>query len=156
METITTMNKPKKTSLVNNALWSSILDIFIILIHLFLLLKPHLTFVPNNYLADTMVSMSISFIFILLLSIIIILAISQTRNLEKQDELSKLHKYKAGYISKYICIVCAIAAIWLIKDFSFAFSDDYFDNIRIPFIIFFFSQLVENISFIILEKCNLE
>lgn len=156
MENTELMNKPQKSSLVKSAVWSAILDFFIILIHLYLLLKPNLTFIPDNYLSNAIISIGICFIFIILMIVVLILAISQTWNTEKQDELSKLHKYKAGYISRYICIICIIVAICIIKDFRFAFTDDYFDNMRIPFVIFFFAQLVENIIFIILEKFNLE
>ncbi len=156
MENTELMNKPKKASLVKNAAWSVASEILLIFIYLFLLLKPKLIFIPNDYLADALVSMAACISLVIFAIIYAIVAISQTWHTEKQDEMSKLHKYKAGYISKYICIVAIVIAVWIIKDFSFAFTGDLFTKISPIIIVYAFSQLTENIIFIILEKCNLE
>lgn len=156
METTGTMNKPKKTSLVKNAAWSAILEATLVVINIVMFIKNQIIFTAEDYLAPVPLPLFISSASSILLIIIAILAIAQTKNTEKGDELSSRNKYKAGYISKYVCVIVLTAVIWHIHDFSFAFTGDFIDNLRLPITIFMFSQLVENIIFIILEKCNLE
>ncbi|MBE5876238.1 MAG: hypothetical protein E7290_05070 [Lachnospiraceae bacterium] len=156
MNNTQTLNRPKKTSLVKSAAWNIASETILIMTYLYLLIKEQIDFTPEEFLTLYPTFRLISFLNITLLIVTLILMIVHTCNADKHDELSKLHKYKAGYLSKYICIVCIALAIWFIKDFNFAFTNNFFDNLRILFVIFFFSQLVENIIFIILEKCNLE
>ena len=156
MEATKTMNNLKKTSLVKNAAWSAVLEVTLVVISIIMFIKNQMVFTAEDYAAPIPLPLFISTASAVLLIIIGILAIAQTKNTEKGDELSARNKYKAGYISKYICIIALTAAIWHIHDFSFAFTGDFIDNLRLPIAIFMFSQLVENIIFIILEKCNLE
>ncbi len=156
MNSTQTLSKPKRTSLVKNAAWSAVLEATLVLINIIMFIKNQIIFTAEDYLAPVPLPLFISSASFILLLIIGILSIVQTKNTEKEDELSSLNRYKAGYISKYICIIALIATIWYIHDFGFAFTGDFVDNLRLPITIFMFSRLVENIIFIILEKCNLE
>lgn len=156
MNSTQTLNKPKRTSLVKNAVWSAILEATLVFINIIVFIKNQIIFTAEDYLAPVPLPLFISSASLILLIIIGLLSLTQTKNTEKEDELSSLNRYKAGYISKYICIIALTAAIWHIHDLSFAFTGDFVDNLRLPITIFMFSRFVENIIFIILEKCNLE
>lgn len=156
MENTGTIKKSKKTSLVKNAAWSAALEATLVILSIIMFIKNQMVFTAEDYAAPIPLPLFISSASVVLLIIIGILTIAQTKNTEKGDELSAQNKYKAGYISKYVCVIVLTAAIWHIHDFSFAFTGDFIDNLRLPIAIFMFSQLVENIIFIILEKCNLE
>ena len=75
---------------------------------------------------------------------------------EKDDELSKLHRYKAGYISKYITAALFFIVLLVVKDFSFAFTGDFIDDLSLPIIILITGELISDITFIILEKFQLD
>ena len=75
---------------------------------------------------------------------------------EKDDELSLLHKYKAGYIGKTVSAFIFAIVVFIVKDFSFAFTGDFFDRLCLPIIIIIASELISNITFIILEKFQLD
>lgn len=156
MDTLHSMNKPRKTSLVKNAAWSIASEIFIIIIYLYLLFKPRFVFIPSNPMANSLAHIIAGLALIIFEILFVCLSFSQTRNVENQDELSKFHKYKAGYISRNVCLIAIFIAILLIKDYSFMQGGDIFAKISPAVIIFAFARLVENITFIILEKCNLE
>lgn len=97
-------------------------------------------------------------ILIILLALIFIHIFSSNINshTEKDDELSLLHKYKAGYISKTISAFIFAIVIFIVKDFSFAFTGDFIDFWGIPAIIIITSDLISSITFIILEKFQLD
>ena len=74
---------------------------------------------------------------------------------EKTDELAALHRYKAGYIAKYISLLIIAITICIIKNFEPIFTD-YYDNITIGIVILLLGELITNITFIILEKFQLD
>ncbi|MBQ7918477.1 MAG: hypothetical protein IJ324_00845 [Lachnospiraceae bacterium] len=153
----TTKAKPKKASKVKQAAWAAVLDAAVIASNLTLIAKEQMIFTAEDYLAPLPLPIMIPMITLILLVIICILTISQTKNAEKDDELSKLNRYKAGYLSQYIFIAIIIILIWNIQDFRFAFTEDPVDNfLRIPIIFVMLAQFIENITFIILEKRGLE
>ncbi|MBQ8821286.1 MAG: hypothetical protein IJZ82_01455 [Lachnospiraceae bacterium] len=161
-----TTSKPKKTSLVKQAAWSAVLDAAFVLNNIVLLIKHQMTFTAEDYATLIPIPMLISLISLVLLVAIVILTFRQTKNPEREDELSKLNHFKAGYISKYICVLLFIIAVWVIKDFRFAFTGAFqadmdlftyiMDNIYLPSIILGVALFVENITFIVLEKHGLE
>ena len=149
--------KTQKTSVVKQAAWNAVLDVALIITNTFDLIKNQITFGPEDYQTLIPIPMLLSLITLLLMIGVLIIAVNKTKNAEKDDELSKLHRYKAGYISKYVLVLTVIIAIWIIKDFSFAFTEDFFGNLmNLPLIILMFAEFVENITFIILEKRSLE
>lgn len=151
------MNKTrKKPSLVKQAAWLAILNGVVALSQIVILIKRQIPFTAEDYLAPVPVPILISLLSLIALVVTAGLTIFFTHGSEKDDELSKLHRYKAGYISKYICLALIIAIIWIIKDFRFAFPGNFMDGINLPLAIFTLALCVENIVFIILEKCNLE
>lgn len=151
------MNKTrKKPSLVKQAAWLAVLNGVVALSQIVILIKRQIPFTAEDYLAPVPVPILISLLSLIALVVTAGLTIFFTHGSEKDDELSKLHRYKAGYISKYICLALIIAIIWIIKDFRFAFPGNFMDGINLPLAIFTLALCVENIVFIILEKCNLE
>lgn len=152
----TEKNKQPKTSLVKQAAWLAVLDAACIISTLILIIKNQITFTAEDYAAPIPTPMLLSLVSLFLLVGLFLVSIQQTKNREHEDELSTLNRYKAGHLAKYICVIAIAAIIWLIQDFRFAFCGDFLDNLRLPFIFIIFSQLVENIAFIILEKTNLE
>ncbi|MBP3351580.1 MAG: hypothetical protein J6L65_04165 [Lachnospiraceae bacterium] len=151
------MNKTrKKPSLVKQAAWMAVLNGVVALSQIAILIKRQIPFTAEDYLAPVPVPILISLLSLIALVVTAGLTIFFTHGTEKEDELSKLHRYKAGYISKYIFLILIIAVIWIIKDFRFAFPGDFIDGISLPLAIFMLPLCIENIIFIILEKHNLE
>ncbi len=147
----------KKTSIANNSAWMAVLHAAIILSQTILIIKRQITFTSEDFLGPIYIPLLISIICLIFLIVIAILAFKQSKHKEKEDELANQNRYKAGYISKYILTFVIIIAIFFIKDFRFAFTGDFIDNIiTLPLIIFCFSEFVQHIVFIFLEKYNLE
>ncbi|MBQ6696318.1 MAG: hypothetical protein IJN16_06410 [Lachnospiraceae bacterium] len=149
-------NKHQKPSLVRKAVWLAILDAVVALSQIVILMKRQFPFTAEDYLAPVPVPLLISLLSLIALIVTAILTLLFSFGAEKEDELSTLHRYQAGYISKYICIGLIIAVIWIIKDFTFAFRTGIMDGIGLSVAILMLSCCVENIIFIILEKRNLE
>lgn len=156
MDNTQTINTTKKTSLVKYAAWSIALEITLIFSYLFLIFRKQWNPTPDEFMAFYPISQSISAINMILLLIFLFISIRQACNLEKQDELSRLHKYKAGYFSHRIVIFLIIIALCVAKEYGFSFTNGFSTTSYIAFIILFASQLVENIIFIILEKFSTE
>lgn len=156
MNKTTEKSKRKKPSLVRQAVCLAVLDAVVALSQIAILIKRQIPFTAEDYMAPVPMPILISLLSLIALVVTAVLTIIFTHGTEKEDELAKLHRYKAGYISKYICLALIIAVIWIIKDFSFAFPEYFMDGINLPLAIFTLALCVENIIFIILEKCNLE
>lgn len=148
----------KKTSLIQHAWGIIILNAALLLTNFISigLNHPRLTVTAENYATLIPIRHTINIFCIIILLAALILSIKQSINHEKEDELARLHRYKAGYISLYIFLLAVIVVIYAVKNFEPAFTGDFLDNIDVAYMLFAFSQCVENIVFIYLEKHNLE
>lgn len=153
----TTNAKIKKHSQFKNAVFSCIYDLFIIGSQVGLIIKRNQpfnieTYNPNNYYISTI--LCIIFIIATICSLVCIVRFAQ--HTEKDDELSKLHRYKAGCISHHITAILFAIVVFFVKDFSFAFTGDFIDGLSLPIIILMTCSFISNITFIILEKFQLD
>lgn len=152
--------KTKKHSQITKTIVNCISDIMIIGANIGLIIihqkkqEPYdmNTFDPiaNKLQIILLLIMVLAMAFILIYSAII------DSHTEKDDELSLLHKYKAGYIGKTVSAFIFAIVVFIVKDFSFAFTGDFFDRLCLPIIIIIASELISNITFIILEKFQLD
>lgn len=153
----TTKNELSKTSLVKVAAWSAAVEIAVIISNVVSLIKMQIPFSAEDYRTFIPIPTLFSLIPLLAIILLSVLSVIQTKNADKEDELSKQNRYKAGYITKYVLAIATIVLICSIKDFSFAFNEDLFSGlIYLPLTIFVFGEATENIVFIILEKRGLE
>ncbi len=153
----TTQSKPKRTSLVKAAAWSAAVEIAVIISNVITIIKWQIPFTAEDYRTFIPIPILISLVPLLAMGVILVLSINQTKNADKEDELSKQNRFKAGYITKYVLAITVIITIWVIRDFSFAFTEDVISNLmNLPLIIFAFAEATQNIVFIILEKRGLE
>ncbi len=144
--------KTTKISLVKYAMYSIALDIAILLGQLYIIIKNILPLTPI-FIGPIYLPLLISCLLLALLIVAGILTIKQWRNRESKDELADLNNYKAGYITKYICMFVAAITIILVKDFNLILREDVVGNaLSIIVICLSFTELVHNIVFIILEK----
>lgn len=148
----TTKTKRTKTSIVGNAAWVAALDAATVISQIVILIKRQINFAAEDYLTPIPIPILMTAIPLIVMILLLIVTIVNAIKTEKEDELSKINRYKAGYISKYVCLGVIIIGICIIKNFEFAFQGDFIDNISLPIVIFAFEQFVENITFIILEK----
>lgn len=152
-----TKAKTKKHSLTKSALFSCILDLVVIITHIGIIverLKPVsiLDYDPATYKMRQILRL----IFIIGSFLFLIYAFYLMATTEKEDELAKIHRYKAGYISKFISLFLFAIALYIIKDFSFAYKGDFLDNLSLPFIMLMTELFIENIIFIIFEKFQID
>ncbi|MBR4084958.1 MAG: hypothetical protein IKK33_11830 [Lachnospiraceae bacterium] len=148
----TTKTKTKKHSQVKNALLSCAVDLFIIIILVGGFVERiyranHFDiqdYNPTNVTIRNLFRLLI-ILFLIFMSIYRLKFINST---EKTDELSDLHRYKAGYIAKYISLLVIIIGICTIKNFEPIFTD-FFDNISLAIVILLFGELITNTTFII-------
>lgn len=154
----TTKAKTKKLTLTQSSLGCCIADLFLIIssiMHIVERQKP--TDVQFYQSTGFWFKMLFYCVFILLYCISIIYGIYLLYSTEKEDELSKLHRYKAGRISKFITILLFAVVLYIIKDFSFAYNDrGFLDNLFIPIIMITTDTFIENVIFIILEKFQID
>lgn len=142
----------KKVSLVKYAAYSIGLYVTILLMQFYTIIKNLLPSVPI-YIGPIYLPLLISGMMLLLLVAAGLLTMKQARHKEKEDELSQLNNYKAGYIAKYISIFVIAVIILLVKDFTLILKEDVVGNILSVFLICFsLTELIHNIVFIILEK----
>ncbi len=147
-----------KTPLTKRAFWLVILNATLLSTHLirYILRLPCLTATAANYATLIPIRQAIGILCIIVLLAVLILSVIQAGNPEKEDELAKLHRYKAGYISFYILLFAVIFLIYSVKNFEPALIGDFIDNANIAIMFLAFSQCLENIVFIYLEKHSLE
>ena len=149
--------KTKKHSQLKNALLSCIADLVIITTQVALIIKRQIPFNIETYNPSTFYIGTILCILFFIASIIFAIYLTHFQiRTEKDDELSKLHRYRAGCISKYISVLIFAIVVFIVKDFSFAFTGDFIDGLSLPIIIIITSELISNITFIILEKFQLD
>jgi len=152
--------KRRKQSQLKNAVLSSIMDLFLIIITVYFMASRWLehnnpNFETYNPIA-TVLEIIVLIIIVFVLFAFYIYYLDIRNNTEKDDELSKLHKYKAGHISNTITTILFALAVFFIRDFSFAFLGDFIQNWGLPLLIIATSSLITNITFIILEKFQLD
>lgn len=151
-----TKSTAKKIPLTKTAIYKIILNTFILLIQAGIIVKHTL---PNTpfFLGPIYVPLLISTITLIVYIVFFVFYLRKLKNTEKIDELAEQHRYKAGFITKYILIIIIILAILLIKDFSILLTNDTVGNIlSIYLIVFSLSEIIEEITFLILEKKDLE
>lgn len=153
---ITMLTSAKKTSLTQRAFWIALFNGTLLLINLINLLLNQSTITSENYATLIPLRHTIRISCIILLIVVLILSVKQTMHSDKEDELAKLHRYKAGYISLYIFLFAVIFLIYTVKNFESAFISDPYGNANVGFMLYSFSQCIENIVFIYLEKRSLE
>ncbi len=150
-------NNSFKISQIKSAVYGCIIDLSIIATQIGLIIKHQQpvnieTYNPNKFFVSSMLTLLFLIIeFFLVVGIFIF-----RKYTEKDDELSKLHRYKAGYISKYITAALFAIVFLVVKDFSFAFTGDFIDDLSLPIIILITGELISDITFIILEKFQLD
>ena len=107
----------------------------------------------SSYIGPIYLSLLYAVLMLILLIMAGILLMKQYKNREKDDELSNLNNYKAGYIAKYISVVIFSVVVLLVKDFSLIFGEDVIGNVLVVFLMSIsITDLIHNIIFIILEK----
>ena len=151
--------KTKKHSQVKTARLNCVADLFII----FILVGGFVEriyranhFDIQDYSPTNIVIRNIfRFLIIIALMFLAVYRVRFINSTEKTDELAALHRYKAGYIAKYISLLIIAITICIIKNFEPIFTD-YFDNITIGIVILLLGELITNITFIILEKFQLD
>ena len=143
----------KKVSWVRDSAYSIGLYATILLGQFYIIIKNILPATPI-YIGPVYLPLLVEVILLLLLIAAGVLTFKQHRNRETTDELAVLHQYKAGYITKYICMFVAAIVILLVKDFTLILREnDVIGNVlSIIVISICFTELIHNIVFIILEK----
>ena len=151
-----TKSTVKKVPLTKTAIYKIILNTFILVMQVGIIVKHTLPDAPI-FIGPIYVPLVISTITLIVYIAFFIFYLKKLKNTEKIDELAKQHRYKAGFITKYILIIIIILAILLVKDFSILLTDDTVGNIlSIYLIVFSLSEIIEEITFLILEKKGLE
>ncbi len=152
--------KAKKHSQLKNALLHSVIELIVIIsqVGLFIERAYRLKHFDINDYNPIRVTIRIALLAITIVILIFLLVYRFFFNLttEDTDELSNLHRYKAGYMAKYITLLVITIAICAVKNFEPILSGDFFYNISLAIMIFFLGELIENIIFIILEKFQLD
>lgn len=144
--------KTKKVSLVKCAAYAIGLDLITLLVQICVIIKNIYPSV-SSYIGPIYLSLLYAVLMLILLIMAGILLMKQYKNREKDDELSNLNNYKAGYIAKYICVVIFSVVVLLVKDFSLIFGEDVIGNVLVVFLMSIsITDLIHNIIFIILEK----
>lgn len=141
----------KKISLVRGAVYSIVLELTILIVQIYLIVKNML---PTKaiYIGPVYLPMLFSSLFLLLLIAVGIFVLSRCRKTEATDELAEFNKYKAGYIAKYISVFAMVIAIIVIRDFNVILKGDFVGFAMCILVIgISFMELVHNIVFIILE-----
>lgn len=151
-----TKSKAKKHSLIKSALISCIWELILIITNIAFVWERSVPSSILNY--EPTVIRLILYIFSaignLFFLIYYVYILSST---ETEDELAKIHRYKAGYISRLITIFLFSIILYTIKDFSFAYNNrGFLGNLSIPIIMIMTEAFIENIVFIILEKFQLD
>jgi len=144
--------KNEKISLVKSALYSIVLYMTLLLMQIYILVKNTLPPKPI-FLGPIYVPLLISCLMLVLLIAVAVLQIKQTRKAEDPDELADFNKYKAGYITKYICIFLIPIIILFLNEFNLMREEDIVDNVMRVFLIgLSITEIIHNIVFIVLEK----
>ncbi len=155
-----TNSKTQKVSQLKNTVVACIYDLVIILFYIGFLFINAKQREPYNVETFDMFAHIMQTILLLFLGAAFLtsafIAYRFALRTEKDDELSLLHKYKAGYISKTISIILFSIIVLIIKDFSFFTAGNIFDILALPIIALSTSNLISNIIFIILEKFQLD
>jgi heme/copper-type cytochrome/quinol oxidase subunit 2 len=155
-----TTKRRRKQSQLKNAVITSILDLFLIVLFVYFMFSRWQEHNNPKIEAYTPVAIALEIIVpIIILFVLLgffIYSADISSNTEKDDELSKLHKYKAGNISNTITTILFALVVYFIRDFSFAFLGDFIQNWGLPLLIITISSLITNITFIILEKFQLD
>ncbi len=142
----------KKVSLVRDSMYSIGLYVTILLGQLYIIIKHNLPLTPI-FIGPIYLPSLINGILVLLLLVVTVLTMKQHRNREKSDELADFNHYKAGYITKYICIFVFTIIILLANYFKWTLKDDTVGNVLSVFVISLsFTEMIHNIVFVILEK----
>lgn len=144
--------KSATISLSKYAFYSCLLYITLFLSQIYLVVKNTIAFGPL-FIGPVYLPLAISALILILLVAVTVLTIRKSRRKDCTDELADLHRYKAGYITKYIFGLILILTIAGIKDFSPFFTEGFISNlIRIFIILLSLWEFIENLVFIILEK----
>ena len=146
-----------KISQIKSAVYSCIIDLSIIATQIGVIIERQQPVNIETYNSKNFFISSILTLLFLIVEFFLVVGIMVFRKYtEKDDELSKLHRYKAGYISKYITAALFFIVLLVVKDFSFAFTGDFIDDLSLPIIILITGELISDITFIILEKFQLD
>lgn len=155
-----TTKRRRKQSQLKNAVISCIMDLFFIIMAVYFMTSRWQEQNSPKIEAFNPIAVTLEIIVLIIILLVLlgffIYSINISNNTEKDDELSKLHKYKAGYIGNTITTILFALAVYFIKDFSFAFLGDSIQNWGLPLLIIAISSLITNITFIILEKFQLD
>lgn len=155
-----TTKRRRKQSQLKNAVITSILDLFLIVLFVYFMFSRWQEHNNPKFEAYTPVAIALEIIVHIIILFVLLgfffYSTDISRNTEKDDELSKLHKYKAGNISNTITTILFALVVYFIRDFSFAFLGDFIQNWGLPLLIITISSLITNITFIILEKSQLD
>lgn len=144
--------KSSTISLSKYAIYSCILYATLFLSQIYLAAKSCVKFVPI-FIGPVYLPLVISVLVLILLIAVTILAMTKSRRKDRQDELAEFHRYKAGYITKYIFGLILILTIAAVKDFSPFFTEGLVHVvIRIFVLLVSLWEFIENLIFIILEK----
>lgn len=145
-------NTKPSISLSKYALYSCILYATLFLSQFYLAIKNAVTFGPL-FIGPVYLPLAISVFVLIILVAVTILTMRKSRQKERQDELAELHRYKAGYITKYIFGLILILTIAAVKDFSPFFTEGFVHTlIRISVLLVSLWEFIENLVFIFLEK----
>jgi len=145
-------SKNKKISLVKSSLYSIGLYAILLIMQLFYLIEDKLSF-QSLFLGTVYVPLLISGIILLLVIVVGIFRVKQERKTEASDELAEFNNYKAGYITKYICILLIPIGILLLNYFHLLQEDDTVGNVStVLFISLCITEIIHSIVFIVLEK----
>jgi len=144
--------KNEKISLVKSALYSIGLYMTILLFQIYKFIKNALP--PQAlFLGSVYVPLLISCIMLLLLIVVVIFRSKQERKTEAPDELADFNKYKAAYITKYICLFLVPIVVLLLNDFNLMSEEDMVGNVLSVFLVSLsITEIIHNIVFIVLEK----
>ena len=81
-----TQMKTKKTSLVNQAVWSAVLDAVVVITEIISIIERQITFTKEDYV-PVPIPLLISLVSLIILIVTFILSIVKTIDAEKDDEL---------------------------------------------------------------------
>lgn len=146
--------KSQKISLVKNSLYSIGLYATILLMQIYTFIKNSLPVSSTPiFIGPIYLPLLISCIMLLLLVSVAILRSKQSRNTEATDELADLHKYKAGYFTKYITVFTIPVIILLMKECNWMPKEDLVGNVLSAILISIsITEIIHNVIFIILDK----
>ncbi len=155
-----TTKRRRKQSQLKNAVISCIFDLFYIILSVYFMVSRWQDLNNPNIEAYNPIAETLKIILLIIILFVFlgffIYSTDIRNNTEKDDELSMLHRYKAGHISNTITTILFALAVFFIRDFSFAFIGDFIQNWGLPLLIVMTSSLITNITFIILEKIQLD